>query len=127
MYFYLARWAKNIIFQYRYYFLLLLLTFVCICMYVWVERLKHRFSFHRRFYLEIKKGQEVERVCGIRNGLTVVWEGPSLHLRYHSDRWTSLSSGFKAQYHILNRSLTEGQFNYGKILATFLSFRFVLS
>ena len=42
----------------------------------------------------------------------MVWEGPSLHLRYHSRRRTSLATGFKAQYHILNKSLTEGQFNF---------------
>lgn len=67
---------------------------------------------NRSFYLEIDKGQEVEKVCGRRTGLTVVWEGPSLHLRYHSSRRTSLATGFKAQYHILNKSLTEGQFNF---------------
>ncbi|XP_022801634.1 protein sidekick-2-like [Stylophora pistillata] len=61
----------------------------------------------RRFYMEINKGQDVERICGRRDGLTVVWEGPSLHLRYHSQRRTSLATGFRAQYHILNKSLIE--------------------
>ncbi|PFX32349.1 Mucin-4 [Stylophora pistillata] len=61
----------------------------------------------RRFYVEINKGQDVERICGRRDGLTAVWEGPSLRVRYYSRRRTSLATGFKAQYHTLNGSLTE--------------------
>ncbi|XP_022801631.1 mucin-like protein isoform X3 [Stylophora pistillata] len=60
-----------------------------------------------RFHMEINKGLDVERICGRRDGLTIVWEGPSLQLRYHSRRWTSLATGFRAQYHVLNKSLTE--------------------
>lgn len=62
--------------------------------------------------MEINKGQDVERICGRRDGLTVVWEGPSLHLRYHSERRTSLATGFRAQYHTLNKSLAEGQYKF---------------
>lgn len=91
-----------------------------LCLFFWQPLSKQLYTswkhkgifFNRLFYLEINKGQEVEKVCGRRTGLTVVWEGPSLRLRYYSSRQMSLATGFKVQYHILNKSFTEGQFNF---------------
>ena len=64
---------------------------------------------HSRFYLDIKKGQEVDRICGSKTGLSVLSDSSSVLLRYHADRYTSRASGFQAQYYMLNGSLTKGQ------------------
>lgn len=68
-----------------------------------------RFFSHSRFYLDIKKGQEVDRICGSKTGLSVLSDSSSVLLRYHADRDTRRASGFQAQYYMLNGSLTKGQ------------------
>ena len=71
-----------------------------------------------RFYLDIKKGQEVDRICGSRTGFSVLSDSSSLFLRYHADRYTRRASGFQAQYYMLNGSLTKGQSS--KFMITYL-------
>lgn len=62
--------------------------------------------------MDINRGKDVERICGRRDGLTVVWERPSLLLRYRSESQTFSATGFRAQYHTLNKSFTESQFQF---------------
>ena len=73
---------------------------------------------HSGFYLDIKKGQEVDRICSSKAGLSILSDSSSLLLHYHADRSTSRASGFQAQYYMLNGSLTKGQSS--KFLITYL-------